>query len=318
MLNKLLGKRKKKEKFTEGMVRYKLTVGDVVFSVINYTVFILFALICFYPFYYLFINTISNPTLVTKGVITWRPRELDIDVYRQIFTNSTILAAFKVTILRTLIGTSLMVLATAFIGYLVTKQEMFGRKVLYRIIIITMYFSAGTIPWYLTMNSLGLTDNFLAYIIPAIVQPYNIILVKTYIESIPAELEESAKMDGASYLRVFWSIILPLSKPILATIAIFGAVGHWNAFMDSKMLMTNKNDLRTLQDVLQTYLVKATSILSTGAEGGTISEADTVKAMSARAQSIAISMASILPIVCVYPFMMRYFEKGIMIGAVKG
>ncbi len=317
-INSLLGKRKKTKKFEEGNVHYKMKTGDIVFSIINYTVFILFAIICIYPFYYLFINTISDSTLVTKGVITWRPRGLNIEVYKQIFTEERFLVAIRITVLRTVLGTLCTVMASAFIGYLVTKQEMFGRKVLYRIIIVTMYFNAGTIPWYLTMNSLGLTNNFWAYIIPSIVAPYNIILVKTYIESIPAELEESAKMDGASYLRVFSSIILPLSKPILATIAIFCAVGNWNSFMDSRILMSTKTSLRTLQDVLQYLLTQASEILSEGANNGEVSEAATQKAMAARAQSIALSMASILPIVCVYPFFMRFFEKGIMIGAVKG
>jgi multiple sugar transport system permease protein/putative aldouronate transport system permease protein len=213
-----------------------------------------------------------------------------------------------------------MVLASAFVGYLVTKQEMFGRKVIYRIFVITMYFNAGIIPWYMTMQMLGLTNNFWGYIIPGIVAPYNIILVKTYIESIPSELEESAHMDGATYMQVFTNIILPLSKPILATIAIFGAVGNWNAFQDCMILMAASPKLYTLQYLLYQYLNQANNLAAVmGGSGADLaSAAKQLTSLSTRTVEYTVSMASIIPILLVYPFMMRYFEKGIMIGAVKG
>ena len=208
---------------------------------------------------------------------------------------------------------------TALIGYLVTKQEMWHRKLWYRFIVITMYFNAGIIPWYMNMSMLGLTGHFAAYIIPAIVAPYNIILVKTYIESIPAELEESAFIDGAGFMTVFWKIIWPLSKPILATIAIFGAVGHWNSFTDSLILMQNNSSLFTLQHLLYNYLNTSTNLQGV-VSGGTVGDA--LGAMEAIANSkvikYTVSMVAIIPILMVYPFMQRYFEKGIMLGAVKG
>ncbi len=182
-----------------------------------------------------------------------------------------------------------------------------------------MYFNAGLIPWYLNMAMLGLTDTFAAYIIPGIVSPYNIILVKTYIESIPAEIEESAYMDGASYWKIFYKIIWPLSKPILATIAIFGAVGHWNSFQDSLILNANSPDLYTLQHRLYIYLNKSSN-LSALVQGGA-SSADSVtlsSQMNTKIIQYTISMITIIPILCVYPFMQRYFEKGLMLGAVKG
>ena len=196
---------------------------------------------------------------------------------------------------------------------------MWGRKVWYRLLVVTMYFNAGLIPWYLNMSMLGLTDNFLAYIIPGIVAPYNIILVKTYIESIPGELEESAQMDGATYMTIFRKIIWPLSKPILATIAIFGAVGNWNSFTDSLILMPNSPQLHTLQHKLYTYLNAASNLKSMMNSGsGSVSGAAAENVLNAKTIKYTISMVTVIPILMVYPFMQRYFEKGIMLGAVKG
>lgn len=225
--------------------KYRARPGDIFFNMINYLVFTLFTVACIFPFYYLFINTISDNDLVVKGVINFIPRGLHLDNYKSLLNVSDLSNAFLVSLGRTIIGTAFMVAASAFVGYLVTKQEMWGRKFWYRFLIITMYFNAGLIPWFLNMQMLGLTNTFWAYIIPGIVAPYNIILVKTYIESIPAELEESAQIDGATHMMIFRKIIWPLSKPILATIAIFGAVGHWNSFTDSLILMQSAPNLYT-------------------------------------------------------------------------
>lgn len=298
--------------------KYKSTPGDIVFNMINYTIFTIFTLACIFPFYYLFINTISDNDLVVKGVINFLPRGINLNNYKTLLSVSDLGNALIVTIARTVIGTALMVMASGLVGYLVTKKELWGRKFWYRFLIITMYFNAGTIPWFMNMQMLGLTNNFLAYIIPGIVAPYNIILVKTYIESIPAELEESAEMDGASYMTVFRKIIWPLSKPILATIAIFGAVGNWNSFTDSLMLMQSAPTLYTLQHRLYIYLNQASNLGALMKSGGVVSDAAIKSAMSGKVIKYTISMVTVIPILLVYPFMQRYFEEGIMLGAVKG
>lgn len=301
-------------------VGHKLTVGDAVFSTLNYSVFILFALVCIFPFYYLLINTISNNELVRTGQITFWPKDIHLTNYIQLRHVNGLIQSVIVSVSRSVLGTALMVLATAFVGYLVTKREMWNRQAIYRIIVTTMYLNAGLIPWYLNMSMLGLTNSFWAYIIPTIVAPYNIILVKTYIESIPAELEESATIDGAGYTTVFWRIILPLSKPILATIAIFGAVGHWNSFIDSMILMSGRPDLFTLQYRLYIYLTSTSNLsaLMTSGGGGVGSTAALEAALNMRTIKLTVAMVSIIPILLVYPFMQRYFTKGIMLGAVKG
>lgn len=312
-------KREEKKYFKEHTAHIKLTPGDIVFNIINYTFFIVFTLSCIFPFYYLFINTISDNELVTKGAITLVPKGLTISNYIQMGKVNDLWNSVLITFLRTLIGTAMMVFVSALAGYLVTKKEMWHRQFWYRFLVITMYFNAGLIPWYLNMATLGLTDTFAAYIIPGIVSPYNIILVKTYVESIPGEIEESAYMDGASYWTIFNKIIWPLSKPILATIAIFGAVGHWNSFQDSLILNANRPDLFTLQHRLYIYLQKSSNI-SAMVQGG-ISSSDTVAIagqMNTKIIQYTISMVTIIPILCVYPFMQRYFEKGLMLGAVKG
>ena len=298
--------------------KYRTRPGDMLFNLINYLIFILFTVACIFPFYYLFINTISDNDLVVKGVINYIPRGLHLDNYKSLLNVSDLSNAFLVSVGRTLLGTAFMVAASAFVGYLVTKQEMWGRKFWYRFLIITMYFNAGLIPWFLNMQMLGLTNTFWAYIIPGIVAPYNIILVKTYIESIPAELEESAQIDGATHMVIFRKIIWPLSKPILATIAIFGAVGHWNSFTDSLILMQSAPTLYTLQHRLYIYLNTASNLSALMESGGQVSDAVLKSALSAKVIKYTISMVTVIPILVVYPFMQRYFEKGIMLGAVKG
>lgn len=298
--------------------QYRLKPGDIVFNILNYLFFILFTLTCIFPFYYLFINTISDNELVVKGLINFVPKGLNIQNYVALTNVNDLGNAFIVSITRTIFGTALMVIASAFVGYLVTKQEMWHRSFWYRFIVITMYFNAGLIATYLNLVMLGLTNQYLVYIIPGVVAPYNIILVKTYIESIPGELEESAFIDGASYMTVFRQIIWPLSKPILATIAIFGAVGHWNSFQDSLIYMTNEPKLYTLQHRLYIYLNSSSNLQATMNQGGSAARSAFQNALNTKVIKYTISMISVIPILIVYPFMNRYFEKGIMLGAVKG
>ncbi|MBQ3918750.1 MAG: carbohydrate ABC transporter permease [Oscillospiraceae bacterium] len=293
----------------------KLGIGDYVFNVINYLFFGIFTISCIFPFYYIFINTISDPTFVTSGQITMLPKGITIVNYINMGKVDDLWKSVVVTVLRTVIGTALMVVVSSLAGYLVTKKEMWHRQLWYRMLVITMYFNAGLIPWYLNMTMLGLTDSFAAYIIPGIVAPYNIILVKTYIESIPAEIEESAFLDGASYWKIYTTIIWPLSKPILATIAIFGAVGQWNSFQDSLILNANSPELYTLQHRLYIYLNQSSNIGALASSGDVSAIANS---LNTKIIQYTISMVTIIPILCVYPFMQRYFEKGLMLGAVKG
>lgn len=296
----------------------RIKLPEILFHVINYTVFGLFTFICFFPFYYIFINTISSNDLVTKGLILWYPREIHFENYLQVLQIKALPNAVVITLLRTVLGTLLSVVSTSFLGYAIGKKELWLRKFWYRFFVVTMYFNAGIIPWFINMKNLGLTDNFLAYII-AVISPFNLILVKTYIESMPASLEESAEIDGAGYLTIFTKIIFPLCKPIVATITIFTAVTHWNSFMDTLILMRDST-LYTLQFVLWQYLNEANSVASAlrdmSGTGSTIVNPTTH--LTATSVKMTISMIVVIPILLVYPFFQRFLIKGIMIGAVKG
>jgi len=289
---------------------------DIVFNIINYAIFGIFTLLCVIPFYYLFINTISDNDLVRRGLIRLIPKGFHINNYLEVFKLRGLGQAAFISTARTISGTALTVLASAFVGYLVTKNQLWGRKFWYRYIIVTMYFSAGLIPWYMNMVTLRLLNNFLAYILPGMIAPFSIILVKTYIESIPPSLEESAAIDGAGTVTIFTRIILPLIKPILATIAIFAAVGHWNSFMDTLFLMTNER-LFSLQFILWRYLNEANYLASIMRSGTTVA-IDASQALTPRTIQMTISMVVVFPILCTYPFMQRFFIKGIMVGAIKG
>ena len=293
--------------------------GDITFAVINYTVFAIFTLLCVFPFYYLLINTISDNQLAAQGLILFFPKGIHFDNYIQVMQIKGLGQAGLISLGRTVIGTLCTVAGTAFLGYALSKQEMWGRKFWYRYVVITMYFQAGLIPGFINMKNLGLTNNFLAYIVPAIVSPFSLILFKTYVESIPASLEESAELDGAGYLTCFIRIIVPLAKPIIATIAVFAAVGQWNSFMDTLLYMTNSK-LYSLQFVLYQYLNEANAIANMlqMAQSSGMQIMDPSKLLTTTSIKMTVSIVVVVPILLVYPFFQRFFVKGIMIGAVKG
>lgn len=299
-------------------MKKKLTAGDIVFNIFNYAFFGIFTLLCFLPFYYLFINTISDNELVTKGMILWYPKGIHFNNYLDVLRLRGLGTALLVSVARTVLGTALTIIGTSFLGYALTKQELWHRKVWYRFVVVTMYFNAGIIPWFINMKNLGLTNNFLAYILPGTISAYSLILFKTYVESIPTSLEESAELDGAGYLIRYAKIIMPLCKPILATLIVFSAVGHWNNFMDTVFLVTD-SELYTLQYVLYQYLNEANSLADTlknMSEMGV--QVDASQLLTPTAVKMTISMVVVIPILCVYPFFQKYFVGGIMIGAVKG
>jgi putative aldouronate transport system permease protein len=292
--------------------------GDMLFNGLNYTFFAVFTILCLFPFYYLFINTISSNDLSSRGLVTFYPKVIHFTNYIEVLQVKGLSQAALVSVGRTVIGTLLTVLASAFLGFLFTKQKMWGRRFWYRFVVITMYFNAGIIPWYIIMMNLNLTNNFLAYILPFIVSPFYVILVKTFVESIPEVLQESAEMDGAGYLTVFSRIIFPLITPIAATIAIFSAVSQWNSFVDTLFLMTDSK-YYTLQFVLYKYLNESTSLAAIIRNSqGSGSAIDLTNMQTATSVRTTVSMIVVLPILFVYPFFQRYFVKGIMIGAVKG
>ena len=297
----------------------KLTAGDVSFNIINYAVFGIFTLICIYPFYYMVINTISSNDLSAAGLINFIPKGIHFSNYKALLELNGLGTAAIVSIGKTVIGTGLTVITTAFLGFMFTQEKMWKRKLWYRFTVITMYFNAGLIPMFITMKNLHLTNTFWVYVIPTIVQPFNIILVKTYVESLPKALQEAAEIDGAGIFKIFYKIILPTCTPILATVAIFAAVNQWNNYQDTLIYITDQK-LYSLQYLLYTYINQASSLAAmvrnSGAAG--MSAAALATQQTGTSIQMTVSVVVVLPILCIYPMFQRFFVKGIMIGSVKG
>ncbi|MGN7761352.1 carbohydrate ABC transporter permease [Paenibacillus sp. 22594] len=300
-------------------IKMQVSATDKMISAVIYVLFSLFAFMCVYPFYSIIINTISANDLSAKGEIAFWPRGIHFQNYVDVFKIPGLWNAFVISLGRTVIGTLLTVGASAFLGFMFAQEDMWGKKFWYRFTIITMFFNAGIIPWYLTMRSLHLTNSFLAYILPSIVAPFFIILVKTFVESTPKELQQAASIDGAGIFTIFYKIILPISKPILATVAIFSAVNQWNSFQDTLLLVTDSK-LYSLQFILYNYINQASS-LSTMVNlqnAGSTAMASLSTKQTTTSIRMTVTIIVVAPILLVYPIFQRFFVKGIIIGAVKG
>ncbi len=295
--------------------------GDRVVTVITYIVYAIFAFVCAYPFYYIIINSISANNLSERGRVLFWPMEIHFKNYSRMVSIPGLLQAAKISVLRTVVGTAFTVITAAFLGYMFTRETLWKRKLWFRFVAVTMYVNAGIIPWVLSMRNLGLANNFWGYIFPMVVQPFYIILCKTYCESVPRELQDAAEIDGAGTLRVFTSIMLPVITPILATIAIFAAVNQWNSFQDNLLLITNRHDdLDTLQYKLFQYISQANSLkaLVSNTTNSNAVMAGLATAATATSIRMSVTVVVVLPVMLIYPFFQRFFTKGIMIGAVKG
>ena len=297
----------------------KTSAGDRVFTVINALVFLILTLLCIYPFYYMIINTISANDLSAAGMINFVPKGIHFENYKALGQLGGLGLAALVSIGKTVIGTVTAVLATAFLGFMFTQEKMWKRKLWYRLVVVIMYFNAGLIPMFITMKNLHLTNTFWVYVIPCIIQPYNIILVKTYVESLPKALQEAAEIDGAGIFKTWLKVILPTCTPILATVSIFSAVNQWNSYQDTLLYITDQK-LYSLQYLLYTYINQASSLAAmvrtSGA--GAVGAAALATQQTGTSIQMTVSIVVVLPILCIYPLFQRFFVGGIMIGSVKG
>lgn len=289
--------------------RKPISLEDKVYHAIVVPIFLLFVLLCAYPFYYLLICSVSDGKLVDLGKVIFMPQGFTMDNYVRVLNYKNIFRSFSVSIVRVVVGTFMSLIVSAYAGYFFTKQNMWGRKVWYRLTVATMYFSAGMIPIYLNYMQLGLLNNFWVYVIPGALNVYNMVLIKTNIEAVPAELEESAMLDGAGYFTRFFRIILPLTKPILATTGLFAAVAHWNDYFCSLMYMTD-DKLFTMQYLLYELLNQIKAIMDMPDMGGS--------SISMTGIKMTLTVVTVIPVMCIYPFIQKYYVKGVMIGAVKG
>ncbi|MNH89254.1 L-arabinose transport system permease protein AraQ [compost metagenome] len=292
----------------------KVSLGERLFSGFNYTFFILLGLTTIFPFINLIAKSLSGEAAVVSGQVTLLPVDLQFGTYRYVIGNSMFLNAFKVSLTVTIVGTALALFMTTLAAYPLSKPRLRGRKWFILMYIFTMLFSGGLIPTYLLMQALHLNNTLAILFLPAMVSVYNMLIIKSYFENLPEELEESAKLDGASNLYILWKIILPLSMPVLATIALFFAVHFWNDYVTS-LIYINTVKLKPLQLYLKELFVSSSDTFLRAGQEINIDAAMNASPQAIQAASIILAT---LPILVVYPFLQKYFVKGVLIGSVKG
>ena len=292
--------------------------GGLAFNVLNALILFAFTFICIYPFYYIVISSLSSPGAISRGVYLW-PREFTTISYQRILITPGISRSAFISLARTVLGTFIAVACSTFVGYIFSYREIPFRKYVYRFFITTMYLAAGFVPVYILMSSLGLRDNFLIYILPGAVSAYFLILTKTYIETLPDSLREAAEIDGAGIVKIFLIVVVPLSKPIIACLVVFSAVGQWNAWSDTLYYVQNPR-LYPLQYLLYKMLQNnMAEAMRAGNAADSASIARNIKQeLTPAALRLTMTCITTLPILLVYPFMQRYFVKGMLLGAIKG
>ncbi len=286
------------------------------FDYVNILLMLGVAMLTAYPLWFTVVGAFNEGMDYMRGGVYFWPREFTLTNFQSVFLDNSILDAFKVTVAKCVVGTLTSLFFTAMISYVITRPNLKFKKFYIPYIMITMFFSGGLIPYFMLIDNLGLYDTFLVYIMPTLFSAYNMIIIQSFMRELPESLIESAKIDGASEYRVFWQIILPLSKPVLATIALFTAVNHWNAYFDS-MMYTSSQELQTIQLFLKKVITdpSAAGSLSSSAAASLPSEVSTMTAQSIKFATMTVSA---LPIVVLYPFLQKYFTKGITMGSVKG
>ena len=294
--------------------RNRISEGSKIADAVIIGVVALLCLITLYPFYYVFIMSISDPAEVIARTVTFYPKGFQLDSYKLIFEDNLLWRSYLNTIIYVVASTVLVVISSVLVAYPLTIPGLPGRKILVTYLLIPMYFSGGLIPSYLVMTKLGLYDNMWAIIIPSSVSIWYIILVRTFFSGLPGTLRESAYIDGASDLRIMFSIYLPISKPIIAVIAIYAIVGMWNSWFSAMVYLPSAN-LHPLQMYLQRVLVAntvdLTKLNSTEIEGAM------ERIYSGEQLKYAIIIFTTLPIVFTYPLFQKHFIKGVMIGSLK-
>lgn len=295
-------------------MRYRKTLGDYIFDSANYMILSILVFITLYPLYYIFVASLSSPAAIARhGVIMFWPEDVTFKYYKAVFENQMILIGYRNTLFIVTVGTTINMIMTIFAAYALSRKWLMGRQALMFIIVVTMFFGGGLIPSFLLVKSLGLYNTIWALIIPGAVSSWNVVMMRTYFQGIPASLEESAKIDGANDFHILFSIILPVSTPILAVMVLFYAVGHWNAWFGASIYLKTK-ELYPLQLVLRSILINNSlrEMGNTGMTGGA-----NARELS-KGLKYATVVVSTLPILFVYPFVQKYFIKGIMIGSLKG
>ncbi|MDR3119734.1 MAG: carbohydrate ABC transporter permease [Clostridiales bacterium] len=294
--------------------RIKKSVSDHIVDIVVGAIVVVVFFMSVYPFYLSVVLSFNEGTDAASGGIYFWPRRPTLDNYIQLVSDVKWIKAFAVTLSRTVLGTAMTVFFTTIVAYGLSHSKLIGRKIYMGILLVAMYVSGGIIPYYAVLKALGLMNSFAVYVVPGMLNLFYVLVSIAFFKAIPQELEDSAQVDGARDLRIFVSIIVPIAKPLLATIAIFVSVGHWNAWYDSAFFVQN-DDLRTLA-----YRMMATIQRSSTTQGTDISQAGIVSMITYTPLSVQLAamVLAVFPILAVYPFFQRYIIAGITIGSVKG
>lgn len=295
----------------------KIKTSEKILQFVLILVFTAFAILCVYPFYYMLVYSLSDTKeAAAAGFLLW-PLGFNLDNFKAILNLSGIYGAFIMSCIRAVLGSVVTLFFSSMLAYALIQPQLPVRKFLYRIVVVSMYLNAGLIPWYIFMLNIGMKNNILIYFLPCAVTAYFLILIKTYMEQLPSSLVEAAKLDGAGYFQIYYQIILPLCKPILAAVAVFSAVNQWNSWQDNFFLV-DKAEFQTLQLTLLNYLNQAEAVAQQVRSNASAIQGMTANTMSPMSIRMSMTIVAALPIIMVYPFMQKYFTKGIMVGAVKG
>ena len=276
---------------------------------------LLTSIIMLYPFWNTIAVSFNDSTDSLKGGITFWPRVFSLYSYEVVFKNDLLLTATVNSVLRTVISTVLSLFLCSMIGFVVSRSELIGRKFITRYFLFTMYISAGLIPTYFLIKDLHLLRNFWVYVFPGLISVFNVIIIKSFIQQLPDSLVEAAKVDGAGYFRTFVQIIIPCCKPVLATVALWCAVGAWNQWFDTFLYCSSEPGLTTLQYEMMKLLSSSMQQGRTLDPNAMYTQANQVTPVSMRS---AVTVVAALPILVVYPFLQKYFVNGVTVGAVKG
>ncbi|WP_040213375.1 carbohydrate ABC transporter permease [Clostridium polynesiense] len=294
--------------------KIKTSIGEKIFSFVNYTFFILLGMATLFPFLNLVAKSFSSEAAVISGKVGLWPVDFQLGTYEFVLGNKQFINSFFVTVIVTILGTLTGIIITVITAYPLSKTRLRGRKGLLIIFVFTMLFNGGLIPTYLVMQKLNLVNNIWVLILPAMINVFNLLIMKNYFESLPESIEESAKIDGASNLTILFRIILPLSKPVIATITLFFAVAHWNSYFQAMVYITDPQ-LKPMQLYLKELVSSTADVLKQAGYNPDVEGALNTVPEAIQAASI---VAATIPIILVYPFLQKYFVKGVLIGSVKG
>lgn len=295
----------------------RIAISDRLMLIFIYAFLILLSFSAFYPFWNALVVSFNLGIDTSKGGVTFWPRVWTLENYDIVFNDKRLINGFVVSVARTVVGTVTAILMTALLAYGMSKKELIGRNYYMLFFVFTMYFGGGLIPTFLLIRSLGLMNTFWVFIIPALISVWNMIIFRTFFKSLPAGLEESAQIDGCTNWGIFFRIVLPLSGPVIATLALFTAVSHWNDWFMPSIYITNEH-LVPIQTMLRQILnANIVTEMSNNIDTASAARIEGLRTITTKSLTMATMMVATLPIIMVYPFVQKYFVKGVLIGSLK-